>query len=248
MTEKKTRGDMRTVLITGGSRGLGAAMVRRFAEAGDRVFFTWKEANQAADALACETGAEALHADVTDGEQVRRTAAEVIEKAGAVDVLICNAGTDGQHGMTADIGDEEYHRIMDTNVFGTFAFIREILPGMFWRRKGSILTVASIWGQTGGSCEAVYSASKAAVIGLTKAIAKETAGAGIRVNCLAPGMMDTDMNARLSAEEKEDLLQEIPLGRMGTPDEAAEAAYFLTGEGAAYVTGQVFGLNGGWLI
>ena len=275
---------MRNVLIFGGSRGIGAAMVRRFAEAGDRVSFTWNRAEDAAKALAAETGAEAIRADVTDGEEVVRAVRQserrfsdcnrerpdmgllnqeikqaVPQPAGhnredasqnndsGIDVLICNAGVSLSR-MLMDTTDGEYRQVMDTNLYGTFAAIRAALPGMFWRRKGVILTVSSIWGQSGASCEAVYSASKAAVIGLTQAVAKETAGAGIRVNCIAPGMIDTAMNDHLSAEEKEEIAGEIPMQRMGKPAEVAETAFFLASDAASYITGQVIPVNGGWFM
>ncbi len=236
---------MRAVLITGGSGGIGAAMVRRFAAAGDRVYFTWHSAREKAEALAAETGAVALKADVSVPGAAEAAVAGVTEKEGRLDVLVCNAGV-ALNRMLADTTDEEYHRVMDTNVYGTFAMARAAARRMFWQRSGSILLVSSIWGQTGGSCEAVYSASKAALIGLTKALAKEVATAGIRVNCVAPGMIDTPMNAALSEKEKEEICEEIPLGRAGTPEETAETVFFLAGEGAGYITGQVLGINGGW--
>lgn len=236
---------MRAVLITGGSGGIGAAMVRRFAAAGDRVYFTWHSAREKAETLAAETGAVALKADVSVPGAAEAAVAGVTEKEGRLDVLVCNAGV-ALNRMLADTTDEEYHRVMDTNVYGTFAMARAAARRMFWQRSGSILLVSSIWGQTGGSCEAVYSASKAALIGLTKALAKEVATAGIRVNCVAPGMIDTPMNAALSEKEKEEICEEIPLGRAGTPEETAETVFFLAGEGAGYITGQVLGINGGW--
>ena len=238
---------MRRVLITGGSRGIGAAMTRRFAAAGDRVYFTWNRSEEAAAKLSTETGALGIRADSADGEQVARAVREAEGDRGALDLLICNAGV-SLNRMVADTTDEEYRRVMDVNLYGTFAAIRAALPGMFWKRKGCILTVASIWGQEGASCEAVYSASKAGIIALTQATAREAAGAGVRVNCIAPGAIDTEMNGHLSASEREDLTEEIPLGRMGTPEEVAETAFFLAGEGAAYITGQVIGVNGGWHV
>lgn len=238
---------MRTVLITGGSRGIGAAMVRRFSAAGDRVYFTYLHSEREALDLSGETGAKAIRSDAASGGQIRQTVREILEEAGRIDVLICNAGTDLNR-MLADTTDEEYRRVMDTNVFGTFAMIREVLPGMFWQRQGCILTVSSIWGQTGASCEAVYSASKAAVIGLTQAAAKEAGGAGIRVNCIAPGIIDTQMNDRLSEAEKEEITGGIPLERTGTPEEVADTAWFLASEAAGYITGQVIPVNGGWRI
>ena len=238
---------MRTVLITGGSRGIGAAMVRRFAAAGDKVFFTYLNAAQAAEAISGETGAKAVQADARSGEAVRQAVKAVMDETGRIDVLICSAGV-GLNRMLADTTDEEYRRVMDTNLYGPFAMIREVLPGMFWNRQGCILTVSSVWGQTGASCEAVYSASKAAVIGLTQAVAKEAGAAGIRVNCIAPGMIDTEMNRHLSTAETAEICAEIPLERIGLPEEVAETAYFLASDAAGYITGQVIPVNGGWRI
>lgn len=238
---------MRIILITGGSGGIGAALVRRFAGAGDRVYFTWKNAAESAETLARESGAVPLRTDVAIPGETEAAVETVIREQGRLDVLICNAGI-ALNRMLMDTSDEEYHRVMETNVYGAFSAARAALRHMFWQHSGSILTVSSIWGQTGGSCEAVYSASKAALIGLTRALAKEVAAAGIRVNCIAPGIIDTRMNAALSEEEKAQISEEIPLGRIGTPEEVADTAFFLTGEAASYITGQVIGVNGGWLI
>ncbi len=238
---------MRTVLITGGSGGIGAAMVRRFAAAGDLVLFTWKDAREAAEALAAETGAVAVRADLCVPEEAEAAVEQAFREQEKLDVLICNAGV-SLNRMLMDTSDEEYRRVMDTNVYGVFSTARAALRRMFWQHQGAIITVSSVWGQTGGSCEAVYSASKAAVIGLTRALAKEVARTGIRVNCIAPGIIDTRMNGMLSEKEKEEISEEIPLGRIGTAEEVAETAFFLAGEGASYLTGQVVGVNGGWLI
>ena len=236
---------MRNVVIIGGSRGIGAAMVRRFARNGDRVFFTYLRAETEAGALAAETGAEALRADAASGEETAEAIRTAEEKAGAIDALICNAGVSLTK-MLTDTTDGEYRRVMDTNVYGPFAAIRAAMPGMFWRRKGCIVTVSSIWGQSGASCEAVYSASKAAVIALTQAAAREAAGSGVRVNCVAPGLIDTEMNRHLTGQDRAELTEEIPMGRMGTPEEVAETAFFLCSDAAGYITGQVIGVNGGW--
>ena len=236
---------MRTILITGGSRGIGAALVRKFAGAGDRVYFTYLRAEAEARALAEETGAEAARADAASGEQMEQVIRRIEEETGGIDEVICNAGVSLVK-MLMDTTDGEYRRVMDTNVFGPFCALRAALPGMFWRRSGCAVLVSSVWGQTGASCEAVYSASKAAVIGLTQAMAREAAGAGIRVNCVAPGLIDTEMNAHLTGEDLAELEEEIPLGRMGKPEEVAEAAFFLCSGAASYITGQVLAVNGGW--
>ncbi len=238
---------MRTVLITGGSAGIGAAAVRRFAAAGDRVFFTWLRGEEAARSLERETGARALQADVCSPEMTSAAVQAVLGAAEHIDVLVCNAGT-ALNRMLMDTTDEEYRQVMDTNVYGVFNTVRAVLPDMFWRRQGAVITVSSVWGQSGGSCEAVYSASKAAVIGMTRALAREVAGSGIRVNCVAPGMIDTRMNSMFTEDEKREISEEIPLGRIGTPEEVADAIFFLAGGEASYLTGQVLGVNGGWMI
>ena len=238
---------MRTVLILGGSRGIGAAMTRKFRAVGDRVFFTWHRAREEAEKLARETGAEMIRADAALSGEVTAAVRKAEEASGCLDVLICCAGI-GLNRMIQDTTDEEFRRVMDVNLFGTFAAIRATLPGMFWRREGCVLTVSSIWGQEGASCEGVYSASKAGVIALTQAAAREAGGAGVRVNCIAPGMIDTSMNDHLSPEEKAEIAGEIPLGRAGTPEEVAETAFFLAGDGARYITGQVIPVNGGWRV
>ena len=236
---------MRNVLIIGGSRGIGEAIVRRFAQAGDKVFFTYLHSEEAAKTLADETGATALWADASSGTDTERVVKTVLEQDGRIDVLICSAGVSLTR-MLADTTDEDYNRVMNTNVYGAFASIRAALREMFWQRRGCILTISSIWGQSGASCEAVYSASKAAVIALTQATAKEAASSGIRVNCIAPGLIDTAMNDHLTASEKRKLEEEIPAGRMGTPGEVAETAFFLCSDAAGYITGQVVSVNGGW--
>ncbi len=236
---------MRTVLITGGSRGIGAALVRKFAGAGDRVWFTYLRSEADAKAISDETGATAVQADAASATEMEAIVRRIGSEAGGPDAIVCNAGVSLVR-MLQDTSDEEYRRVMDTNVFGPFCALRAALPGMFWRRRGCAVLISSVWGQTGASCEAVYSASKAAVIGLTQALAREAAGAGIRVNCVAPGLIDTEMNAHLSGQDLADLAEEIPLGRMGTPAEVAEAVFFLCSDAASYITGQVLAVNGGW--
>jgi len=237
----------RNVLITGGTGGIGTALVRRFALAGDRVFFTFCHSKEAAEQLSGETGAAALRADVSAEGGADAVVEKVIAEAGSIDVLVCNAGV-SLNRMITDTTDEEYRRVMDTNMYGVFAAVRAAMKDMFWKRRGAIVTVSSIWGQSGAACEAVYSASKAAVIGFTRAAALEAAGAGVRVNCVSPGMIDTPMNDHLSDDEKAEICREIPLGRQGTPEEVAETVFFLCGDGASYITGQVIGVNGGWRI
>lgn len=237
----------RVIWITGGSSGIGKAAVRKFAGAGDRVAFTFLHSEAAARALESETGAFAIRADVSDSAQVNRARDAILSRFGRIDVLVCAAGVAGK-GLLMDQTDEAYDRIMNTNLFGTFAAIRAVLPCMIERRGGSIVTVSSMWGETGGACEALYSASKAGIIGLTRAVAKEVGSAGIRVNCISPGVIDTPMNADLSPENVDSLVEETPLGRIGMAEEVAEAICFLAGEGAGFITGQVLPVNGGIVI
>lgn len=237
----------RVIWITGGSSGIGKAAVRKFAGAGDRVAFTFLHSEAAARALESETGAFAIRADVSDSAQVNRARDAILNRFGKIDVLVCAAGVAGK-GLLMDQTDEAYDRIMNTNLFGTFAAIRAVLPCMIERRGGSIVTVSSMWGETGGACEALYSASKAGIIGLTRAVAKEVGSAGIRVNCISPGVIDTPMNADLSPEDVDSLVEETPLGRIGMAKEVAEAICFLAGEGAGFITGQVLPVNGGIVI
>lgn len=237
----------RVIWITGGSSGIGKAAVRKFAGAGDRVAFTFLHSEAAARALESETGAFAIRADVSDSVQVNRARDAILSRFGRIDVLVCAAGVAGK-GLLMDQTDEAYDRIMNTNLFGTFAAIRAVLPCMIERRGGSIVTVSSMWGETGGACEALYSASKAGIIGLTRAVAKEVGSAGIRVNCISPGVIDTPMNADLSPEDMDSLVEETPLGRIGMAEEVAEAICFLAGEGAGFITGQVLPVNGGIVI
>lgn len=237
----------RVIWITGGSSGIGKAAVRKFAGAGDRVAFTFLHSEAAARALESETGAFAIRADVSDSAQVNRARDAILSRFGRIDVLVCAAGVAGK-GLLMDQTDEAYDRIMNTNLFGTFAAIRAVLPCMIEQRGGSIVTVSSMWGETGGACEALYSASKAGIIGLTRAVAKEVGSAGIRVNCISPGVIDTPMNADLSPEDVDSLVEETPLGRIGMAEEVAEAICFLAGEGAGFITGQVLPVNGGIVI
>lgn len=237
----------RVIWITGGSSGIGKAAVRKFAGAGDRVAFTFLHSEAAARALESETGAFAIRADVSDSAQVNRARDAILSRFGRIDVLVCAAGVAGK-GLLMDQTDEAYDRIMNTNLFGTFAAIRAVLPCMIERRGGSIVTVSSMWGETGGACEALYSASKAGIIGLTRAVAKEVGSAGIRVNCISPGVIDTPMNADLLPEDVDSLVEETPLGRIGMAEEVAEAICFLAGESAGFITGQVLPVNGGIVI
>ena len=242
----------RTVLITGASRGIGAACARRFAAVGDRVVVNYRHSDAEALALVQEIetaggAAMAVRADVGDPEQVRRMVDNVLEKFCQLDILICNAGIARQQLFT-DITDEDWRDLFRTNVDGTFYCCRAVLPHFIHRKAGRIVTLSSMWGITGGSCEVAYSATKAAVIGLTRALAKEVGPSGITVNCVAPGVIDTEMNGNLTPADLEALREETPLERIGTPEDVAESVFFLASEGARFMTGQVLSPNGGILI
>ena len=232
---------MAHVAITGGSRGIGAEAVRAFRRRGDRVTFLYARSVEAAEALARETGAEAIRCDVTDPAAV----AEAFGRIGDADVLICNAGIAHQ-GLVTDIGEAEWHRLFEVNVHGMYRCICAALPGMIRRQSGCIITVASMWGQVGASCEVCYSATKGAVIAMTKALARELGPSNIRVNAVAPGLIDTDMTANLDEEVLAELRDATPLGRSGTPTDVAQAMVWLAD--ARFVTGQVLAVNGGFVI
>ena len=239
----------RTVLITGGSRGIGAASVRAFAGAGYRVAFSYHSHEAAARALEEELGsrARAFRADVADPAQVRRLFEECRSAFSPAEILICSAGI-AQQKLFTDITEQEWHTMLDTHLTGAFHCCQAALPEMIRRRFGRIIMVSSMWGQTGGSCEVHYSAAKAGLIGLTKALAKEEGPSGITVNCVAHGVIETDMMAGFTAQDKAELAEETPVGRLGTPQEVAGLLLYLAGEDTGYITGQVIGQNGGLVI
>ena len=237
----------KVVLITGASRGIGAAAARRFAAGGYRVAVNYLHAKERAEALAAEIGGWPVRADVTDPAQVQNMVDELLDKFCQLDILICNAGV-AQQKLFGDLTDADWRRIFAVNVDGTFHAIRAALPHFIHRKGGRILTVSSMWGQVGASCEVAYSAAKAAVIGLTKALAKELGPSGITVNCVAPGVIDTEMNQTLTPQDLAALAEETPLGRIGAPEEVAEALWYLASDTAGFVTGQVLAPNGGLVI
>ena len=241
-----------TVLITGASRGIGAAAARLFAEQGWDVALGYQTKKAEAEAFAAQLAAlgvraMAVGADVADAAQVDAMFAAVEGQLGPVDVLVNNAGI-AQIGLFTDLTEEQWDRVMDVNCKGVYLCCRRALPAMIAAHRGSIINLSSMWGQVGASCEVAYSAAKAAVIGLTKALAKEVGPSGIRVNCVAPGVIATDMNAALTAEDIAALEEETPLCRIGTAEEAAQAILWLAGEKSAFVTGQVLAPNGGIVV
>lgn len=243
-----------SVLITGGSRGIGAAAVLAFAQAGYRVAFTWNSHSKAAEqvleqAQTLAPGGQflALRADAADAAQVALAVQRAEQELGGLQVLVCNAGI-AQQKLFTDTTDEDWRRIMSVDLDGAFYACRAALPGMIHRKYGRILLVSSMWGQTGGSCEVAYSAAKAGLIGLGKALAKEEGPSGITVNVVAPGVIDTDMMAGFSDEDRAVLAEDTPVGRLGTPGEIARTLVFLADEASGYITGQVIGQNGGLVI
>lgn len=236
-----------TVWITGGSRGIGAACVRAFAQAGWRVVFSYLKSGDAAEKLAAETGALAVQADMTVREEVERCVREIHAAYGPLGALVCNAGV-AQQKMFCDLTDADWDFIMNGNLRSAFYCIQSVLPDLVHEKSGAIVTVSSVWGVSGASCESHYAASKAGLIGLTKSLAQELGLSGIRVNCVAPGVIDTDMNAMHDAETLAGLAEETALGRLGTAEEAARAIRFLCSPDASFVTGQVLGVTGGFVI
>lgn len=243
---------MKYALVTGGSRGIGAAAVHSFARQGWGVAVNYHRSRREAERLVEELKqlglpAMAVQADVSQQGQVDRMVDNVLENFCQLDILVCNAGV-SHLGLLGDIDQTGWRRLFGVNVDGVFYCCQRVLPHMIHRKQGSIVTVSSMWGQVGGSCEAAYSAAKGAVISFTKALAKEVGPSGIRVNCVAPGVISTGMNAQLSPADLAALAEETPLGRLGTPEEVAEAITFLASDRASYFTGQVLAPNGGFVI
>lgn len=242
-----------TVLITGASRGIGAECARTFAKNGYNVAINYFRSEKNALDLKAEINdgggvAEIFKADVSDEKQVEEMISAVVKRFGKINVLVANAGV-SKSGVFSDMTQSDFDKIFDTNVRGVFNVVKGVLPHMYERESGSIVTISSIWGQTGGSCEVLYSMSKAAIIGMTKALAKEVAPMHIRVNSVSPGAIDTDMLSSLTEEEKEDFIMQTPLNRLGEPKDVADAVLFLADDDkSSFITGHVLSVNGGYFI
>ena len=232
---------MSHVVITGGSRGIGAAAVELFAARGDRVTFLYEKEHDAARAVAEKTGATAICCDVADGSAVKAAFSRLAD----VDILICNAGI-AHYGLLSMMAESDWDRLFDVNVKGIYHCVNAAMPAFLKKQRGCILTVSSMWGRVGASCEAAYSATKGAVIALTKALAKELGPSGIRVNCVCPGVILTDMCASFDEETLAGLAEETPLGRNGTPMDVAKAMAYLSD--ADFVTGHILNVDGGFAI
>ena len=235
---------MKKVLITGGSRGIGKACVKKFSQHGYRVFFTYLNSVEDAENLSRETGAVAIKCDVSNSNDVEFLASEIRKHCSSLDCIVNNAGI-AQQKLFTDISEEEWDNMFNVNMKSMFLVTRKFVKDMISNQSGSIVNISSIWGLSGGSCEVHYSASKAAVIGFTHALSDELGPSGIRVNCIAPGVIDTDMNNHLEKEDFDALSEDTPLQRIGSPEEVAEAVYYLSDSGS-FITGEVIKVSGGF--
>lgn len=244
---------LNTAVVTGGAKGIGAAISVALAKAGYNVIMGYKTSRERAEELAkviisgYGVSCEAVYCDVTDAESARNIVETAAKKYGSVDILVNNAGV-AQQKLFTDITDDDWNRMIGVNLTGVFNTCRVASKYMVSQKSGSIVNISSMWGQVGASCEVHYSAAKAGVIGLTKALAKELAPSGVRVNCVCPGVVMTDMMKDFSEETLRELSEETPLGKLGTPKEIADAVAFLCSDRASFITGQILGVNGGFVI
>ncbi len=239
---------MKRVLISGGSRGIGRGLVEAFSRNGDKVAFVYKNNHEAACEVANATGAVAICADVSDPQEVRRVVKEAEQALGGhIEALINNAGV-SLISVMQDVTDAQWREVLDTNLSGAFYLSREVLSGMISAKSGRIIHIGSMWGKVGASCEVAYSAAKAGLRGLTLSMAKELAPSGITVNCVEPGVIDTAMNAKLGEATLSALVDETPLGRLGTPEDVAAAVLFLASDEASFITGQMLSVDGGFAL
>lgn len=240
----------KTIIVTGGSRGIGAGIVKLLAEEDNNIVLNYNKSEENAKKIQKEytdlgKNVEIFKADVTKREEVRRLVEFTIQKYKKIDVLINNAGI-SQSKLFTEVTDEEWRYVIDNNLTSVFYMSQEVVPYMIQQQSGCIINISSIWGMVGSSCESVYSVSKAGVDGLTKALAKELGPSHIRVNSIAPGLIDTQMNQDLSEEVLEEIKEETPLGKIGTPEDIAKCVKWLIED--EFTTGQIISINGGWVI
>ena len=238
---------MANILVTGGSRGIGAAIAKKFAEQGDTVYITYCKSKEAAQALEQQYGIRPIFADLREDFGALKAGKAIAEQIGTIDTLVNNAAVSVVDVFQC-VSEEDCTALYRVNLFGTVDMTRAISPTMLQQHAGNIINITSVWGQTGASCEVDYSVTKGGIIAFTKALAKEVALSGIRVNAVSPGVIDTEMNAHLSEEDRQELAEETPLQRIGKPEEVADAVLFLASERAAFITGQVLPVNGGFFI
>lgn len=238
---------MKTVLITGAGKGIGAACAEEFAENGWHVILNYNKSGEQAHALASKICARPVRADVSNANEVQNLRRLLTNEGIHIDCIVNNAGI-SEECLFTDITEEAWDKMFHINVKSAFLVTKAFLPDMLSKKRGSIINISSVWGEVGASMEVHYSASKAALIGMTKALAKELAPSGIRVNCVCPGYVDTDMNRYFDTETVEEITREIPMGRTASPVEIAKSVYFLASDCASYITGQILGVNGGWNI
>jgi len=237
---------MKNVLVTGSSKGIGESIARAFYSKGYNVVINYLSSRTRAENLARELGgALCFCADVADYAQVARMFDEAEKRFGTIDILVNNAGIALPQNVFQSVESDDFDRLIAVNMKGTFNCCKRAVGGMISQKCGRIINISSVWGESGGSCEVVYSMTKAGIIGFTKALAKELAPSGITVNAISPGFINTEMNAHLTSEDVEAFAADIPIGRIGSPDEVAAAALFFAGDEAGYVTGQILGVNGG---
>lgn len=238
---------MANILVTGGSRGIGAAIAKKFAEQGDTVYITYCKSKEAAQVLEQQYSIHPIFADFREDFGALKAGKAIAEQIGTIDTLVNNAAISVVDVFQC-VSEEDCTALYRVNLFGTVDMTRAILPTMLQQHAGNIINITSVWGQTGASCEVDYSVTKGGIIAFTKALAKEVAPSGIRVNAVSPGVIDTEMNAHLSEEDRKELAEETPLQRIGKPEEIADAVLFLASERAAFITGQVLPVNGGFFI
>ncbi len=238
---------MKNVLITGGSRGIGRACVEKFSREGYTVSFIYNNSNSAAAELSALTGAFAIKADISNPTEAKAAVEQAISAMGSIDILVNNAGI-SLIKLFTDTTNEDYYNIMNTNLGGTFFVTREAVKPMISRHCGRIVNIGSMWGKVGASCEVAYSASKSAIEGFTKSLAKELGPSGVTVNCIEPGVINTEMNSELDKSTLAELENETPVGKIGDAKELAEFVFLIATEKSGFLTGQIIGFDGGFAI